>query len=290
MKKQLRISSGLVMHANPVGDVWDYMRRGFDFHQRMGFDAVDLSLNLYTNLLGEKTLEMVERGLAYSQEIGLPIELCHLPFLTETGAEERAHFDARMHMGIECAKRLGVKYAAIHPDLSSTLPLTRYNRQEQHDRVMKALEPYAEHAAKAGVRLALENMRPLLLSEPYHRYCSQPDELCAVADALGLDVCWDFGHANIAGLKQSDALACVGKRLKMLHVNDNFGTEDVHLAPWLGRIDWADAMKGLSAVGFDGLLNYELIAVNVPLELRPAYTRYAVEAAQKLNAMLCGGE
>lgn len=280
---KLRISTGLVLHDLPVGDVWDYMRRALDFHKAAGFDAGDLSLNLYTNLLGEKTPEMLERGMKYAEQIGLPIELCHLPFNIYNSPQEV--FDARLSLGIDCAKQLGIKAAAIHPP-TDTLPLSAYDPKQQHEQAVRLLAPHAEHAARLGVQLALENMRPLILPEPYHRYCMKAEELCAVADELGMGVCWDFGHANIAGAKQSEELAIVGKRLKMLHVNDNHGTIDVHLPPWMGKIDWADAMKGLADIGFDGLLNYELIAVNVPVELRESYTRYAMEAAHKLNELI----
>lgn len=285
MNQKLRISSGLVLHSVPTGDVLDYMRKGFDFHKEIGFDAVDLSLNLYTNLMGDQVEKAAEAALQYSHKIGLPIELCHLPFRTDDDHEPDEHFSIRMRRAIDCAKLLGVQYAAIHPE-SSTLPLEGYNEQAQYDRAMKALAPAADYAAKAGVNLALENMRPLILKEPFHRYCQNPEELCRVADETGIGVCWDFGHAHIAGLKQSEALAYVGKRLKMLHVNDNHGALDVHLSPWLGTIDWADAMKGLSDIGFDGLFNYELIAARVPQELREDYARYAMAAAHRLVSML----
>ena len=101
---KLRISTGLVLHDLPVGDVWDYMRRALDFHKAAGFDAGDLSLNLYTNLLGEKTPEMLERGMKYAEQIGLPIELCHLPFNMYNSPQEV--FDARLSLGIDCAKQL----------------------------------------------------------------------------------------------------------------------------------------------------------------------------------------
>lgn len=286
--KQMRVSCGLVMHAYPKDDAYEFLREGLDFHKRIGFDAGDVSLNFFSNLAGDQLEDVVERGLAYSQKIGMPIELAHLPFSSRGGkntCEDKEHFNRRMHRSIDCAKMLGVKCAVMHPDVS-VLPLEEYDEKVQHDLVMKLLTPFVEHAEKIGLTVVVENM--LMPKQPYpaHRYCMLPDELCKVADALGVGVCWDFGHAHIAGVKQSEGLACIGKRLQMLHVNDNHGTQDVHLAPWQGNIDWADAMQGLSAIGFEGLLNYELIVMHQPAAVRDDSARYALNAARELMKLM----
>lgn len=286
--KQMRVSSGLVMHAFPTDDGFEYLKQGLDFHKRIGFDAADISLNFFSNLVGDQLEEVVEKGLAYSQQIGMPIELAHLPFSSFGGistGEDQEHFTRRMLRSIDCAKTLGVTCAVMHPDVA-VLPLDEYDEKVQHDLVMKLMTPFVEHAEKIGQTVVVENM--LIPSRPYpaHRYCMLPDELCKVADELGVGVCWDFGHAHIAGVKQSEGLACVGKRLRMLHVNDNFGTQDVHLAPWQGNIDWVDAMQGLAATGFDGLLNYELIVKHQPAAVREHSARYALDAAKHLMTLL----
>lgn len=284
MKHKLRVCTGVIPRYKS-GDVKENIRRGFDFQKKMGFEALDFELNRYTRLLGEGVLEAAEYALAYSQEIGLPIEICHLPFRTDADGEPDDHFFSRMYHAIDCAKLLNVTCAAIHPD-SSALPVEGYDIRKQHERSIRILAPSVEYASKQGVKLAVENMRPLFLEVPTHRYCQTAEELCAVADETGIGVCWDFGHANIAGLKQSEALAYVGKRLKLIHINDNTGIQDVHLLPWTGTVDWADAMKGLAAIGYDGLFNFELNSSRVPLEVCEAYARYTMAAAEKLLELM----
>ena len=144
----------------------------------------------------------------------------------------------------------------------------------------------AEHAEKGKVRIAVENMRVVPAAHPVHRYCQTAEELCRVADTLGFAVCWDFGHAHISGLKQSEALAYVGKRLKVLHVNDNVADDDIHLPPFFGTLDWKDAMQGLAATGFDGLFNYEVAAKRIPASLRESFAAYLVRAAQEIQSYL----
>ena len=121
---------------------------------------------------------------------------------------------------------------------------------------------------------------------PVHRYCQEPEELCEVADALGIGVCWDFGHAHINAQKQSEALAYVGSRLKVVHVNDNFAYGDDHIPPFCGSIDWKDAMKGLADIGFAGLLNYEVQTYQVPPSAREAFANYLIQAAREMLTYL----
>ena len=129
-------------------------------------------------------------------------------------------------------------------------------------------------------------MRPVPQSVPFHRYCAEPDELCDIADGLGVGICWDFGHAHIAGLRQSEALEYVGKRLKMLHVNDNFAWEDEHIPPFMGTVDWPDAMRGLRNVEFEGLLNYEISTKRIPECARESFARYLIDAAKRLCELI----
>jgi sugar phosphate isomerase/epimerase len=162
------------------------------------------------------------------------------------------------------------------------VPADEFNRDMERDFVLKHLSPFVEHATKKGVTLAVENMGPVPEKYAIHRYCQNPDEICEVADALGTRVCWDFGHANMAGLKQSESLRHIGSRLAVLHVNDNFGGDDIHLPPFKGNIDWCDAMKGLTDIGFDGLFNFEISADKVPFEMRESFACYLIDSARKI--------
>ena len=70
--------------------------------------------------------------------------------------------------------------------------------------------------------------------------------------------------------------------MKVIHVNDNTGMDDDHLPPFMGNINWRDAMHGLSLVGFEGLFNFEVAAGRVPAEMRRAYADYLVSSAREL--------
>ena len=281
--KKLRTCSGLNLHSYSKEALADYIGVGLEFHKENGFDAADIGMGLF-DLTPEGWKPQVERAGEKADEIGIRFELCHLPFLGGNPQSNEALLEAfarKMHCAIDAAAALHVDFAVLHP---STAPLSmkKYDRGEQRDFVLRHLSPFAEHAAQAGVSLAVENMRILPSVMATHRYCQEPDELCEVADALGMSVCWDFGHANTVGFKQSEALSYIGKRLKVLHVNDNDGIEDEHLPPFMGNVNWRDAMHGLALAEFDGLFNYEVLAGKLPSALRKTYARYLAESAETL--------
>lgn len=284
--KKLRTCSSLNLHYHPKDDLSDYIKTGLAFHKEMGLDAADLPIPLL-DLSSDGWQPYAERALLDSEEIGVRFELCHLPFSVKICQDPSALplFNERMHRAIDAAAFLGVDYAVLHPNTTS-VPMDKYDRTEQYDSVMSHLAPFAEHALRVGLNIVVENMRVVHGAAPVHRYCQSPDELCDIADALGIGVCWDFGHAHISGVKQSEGLAYVGKRLKVLHVNDNFGDDDIHILPFTGKVDWRDAMHGLALVGFDGLFNYELSAGRIPETMRRVFAQYAMDAAAELMSYI----
>ena len=260
----------------------DYIRASAEFAKRKGFDALDFAFCIpgITDAGWEKH---VECALAASEEFGIKYEVCHLPFNGKVATDPSVipEFNIKVHNGIDAAAMLGAEYAVVHPN-TTTIKRIRFNEKEAFESVVSHLAPFVEHAERVGVKIVVENMRPVPMMYPYHRYCQEPEELCAVADKLGTGICWDFGHANLAGFRQSEALAYVGSRLKLLHVNDNKGIDDDHLLPFHGSVDWRDAMHGLALAGYNGLFNYELHTPDIPFPLREKFAELAVETAEEL--------
>ena len=243
-----------------------------------GFDAAETSVEVFPDNCWQ---ELVEQAAQEADALGIPFKICHLPFYMDPELACRPECTEVLRTAVDKAKVLGAEYAVVHPN-TTTMPVSRFDRKVAYDFVMRHLSPVADYAAKVGVKLAVENMRLVPGIRQSHRYCQDADELCEVADALGVDICWDFGHANLAGFKQSEALEYIGKRLKVLHVNDNNGADDDHLAPFMGNVDWVDAMHGLALAEFDGCLNYEVNTARIPAQLRMDFAKYLADAADKL--------
>lgn len=280
---EFRISTGLDLHVFPREDMLEFIRQGLLVHKSIGFHAVDVSYRLLSGF-GEDVVGGIEKVKAMAEEVGVSMELGHLPFGMNPYAPVEI-FNQRVHDSIDAMAMLGIHYAVMHPN-TLTERLIQFDCQARYDSVMEHLSPFVEHANRVGLNIVIENMRLVHENYAVHRYCGDPEELCKIADALGVGICWDTGHAHINGIKQSEALAYIGSRLKMLHLNDNFGEDDIHLAPFMGTIDWADVMKGLKTVGYNGILNFELKAPGNTPEIRRAFGEYVYTAAQELMRMM----
>jgi len=281
--RKLRLSSQLSFYPRTEGEeLGEFLKNSMIFNRDLGFDTVDFSMGLL-NLSDVGWQARAELAKRASEEVGMPFAVCHLPFGSQVSKSTQSaeSFNEQMHRAIDVAALFGVEHAVLHPN-STTIPMRRFDRTEQYDLVMSHLAPFAEHAARVGVNLALENMRVVPSFVPVHRYCQAPEDLCRVADALGIGVCWDFGHAHISGIKQSEGLAYVGNRLRVIHVNDNFATDDEHILPFTGTVDWRDAMHGLALADYNGVFNFELAVSRVPAIARRPYAQYAVAVATEL--------
>lgn len=263
----------------------DYVRSSLEFYEKHGFDAAEFNsqaLELYTD--GWK--QQMEDILKIAEVSKVRFATAHLPFHGGSNKNEEflSNFDISMHNAIEAMALLGVDYAVFHPNVG-TVVAKDYNFKAQLDKSLAELSPYVEHAERLGLKLVVENMRIGQGIRYFHRFCQAPDELCELADALGIGICWDFGHANISGIKQSEALAYVGKRLKAIHVNDNTAVDDDHVPPYSGNVDWADAMHGLALAEYKGTFNFELTA-RCPESARGAYVDYIVALGKALMELI----
>ena len=278
----MRLCSRINLNFCKNPSIEERIKNGLFFLKEKGFDAADFTMKLIEPL-GDDWRRCIEKALLYTEESGISFEISHLPFSLKAATDPSylPKFERDVFNAIDASKMLGVDYAVIHPN-TVTVSIEDFDRQKSYDFVMAHLSPFVEYADKVGVTIAVENMRVVHKAFPTHRYCQEPDELCEIADSLGIPICWDFGHANIGGICQSEAIKYIGSRLKVLHVNDNTGADDDHLPPFIGKIDWRDAMKGLSDIGFTGLFNYEIATDKIPESLRGVFADYLVSAAKEI--------
>lgn len=274
--KNLPICQVLNCFKYPMDDFVSYICYGLDAHKRIGFDCVNFSLeqnNLNLNTHG-KELDAVIR---YANDIAMPFRLSHLPFLSTSEEAIKNAIDVTKHMGVD--------YTVVHP-IAPVMPAAEYSEKAAYEQNKVYLSNIVEYANKVGVKVTLENMRLGYLDGSVKRYCADMESLIRQADELEIGICWDTGHAHAAGHVQSEAIKAAGSRIKMLHINDNFAAGDYHLAPFVGTIDWQDTMDGLSAIGFDGILSFEVSTKHMQDEEAFAYGQYLHTAGKKLLKMM----
>lgn len=239
------------------------------------------------DLLKENWEERAMQDWKSACEKGLTFRYAHLPYDYPSAAQDWERFYTATCRAIDLAVRFGVECAAIHP---CTFMTRNYDAERMRQESLEFLRPYCEYAKQQGLALALENMRGAGQSaDPaIRRYATQVEDVLDLAQMLDIGICWDTGHGHISAQEQAASLRRIGPRLRMLHINDNFAEDDVHLAPFLGRVDWNGVASALRDIGFAGAINLEVNCFGCPLPARTAYVNYMGEAARQLRSMVMG--
>lgn len=156
--------------------------------------------------------------------------------------------DLRVHQSMEIAQRMGLKAVIFHTNYIVNFRLKSYvntwlDLNEAYWR--KILEEFPEQM------IYMENMfddAPVMLTRLAERMSDEPR----------FAVCLDIAHAMISGTALENWFTSLKPYVSHLHINDNDGIEDLHLAVGSGILDW----KRFSQWGRD-LVNKPSILIEV---------------------------
>ena len=255
------------------------------FAAGLGFQEIDLSLDtpLLTQPGWEKEIEQRVNTVAHA---GLSVRYMHLPFDYPAAGDEEGweKLSEATINGLLSMKRYGVSCAAIHPRSYMT---EHYDEDDEYRKAYSFLLPFCAEAHRLGLHLCIENMRGAGRSAPQkiRRFGMDTDILLRLADELDEKVCWDTGHAFISLQNQKKSILKIGNRLCLVHINDNFGEDDIHLAPYLGRVPWDEIMGALAEIRYQGSLDMEVSCRHIPEELWPVYGRMIAASGLRLIHM-----
>lgn len=154
--------------------------------------------------------------------------------------------------GLDAAKAMGAELMVIH---TGYMPqFSRGGRRHWFRNWAERMPRVVEHAAKLGVTLAIENT-----------WDERPDVLLHLADLLPDDsvkFCLDTGHVNtFSRINISYWWEAIGERVVALHLHDNDGLSDDHLAPGRGTFDFGRLFDHIV-----GLEKLPLLDLEVDLE------------------------
>ena len=219
------------------------IEEGFDIIAGAGFDCVDFPLNIYS--VGSAPegsaarymysdgwrnfAKRVKNALAAS---GLTAYQGHALWGLYTDLQSYIPPEKQYFRQLEAAALIGIKYLVFHP----IPPSFRSESQSDYDKIMnyniKWFGQLVGTAEKYGVSIALENTFPHRENKPgdgFYPFASA-ESMLELADGLRSDnvsICLDTGHANVEfGKKTPELIGKLGKRLRVLHVHDNFGIRD----------------------------------------------------------------
>ncbi len=232
--------------------------------------------------------EWVHSIKALGDELGLEFSQTHSVFydIGDKTLDGIAWRDELVRRSIIASGIIGAKWVVLHP---GSIESNGMSPEQSIKANVEYFTPYVKLAKENGVGIALENL-PDFARQNGRRFGGTVAEIIDLVDAFNDDavgVCWDFGHANIMGCNQAEALRAIGNRLVAVHVQDNYGVNDDHLAPFYGTIDWPVIMKTLKEINYKYDFTYEIhnFTDRVPLELRDICLEYSVKIGEYLISL-----
>ena len=224
-----------------AGFCWLDYNFGMDLGRKNGVFGPDPAAHL-TSVLRE------------GERLGTAFVQAHAPMgkPIERGAYHRDFVEMNLRCIESCAV-LGIDRLVIHsgyePGISKEECFAR-NR----DFFMELL-PAAE---KYGVTILVENFNKMCVDGLYW-IDNAPDLLALIelVDHPFFHAVWDAGHANMQDMPQDEALRILGSHVMALHVQDNMGDTDAHMAPFFGTMNPDSLMRGLLDIGYRGYFTFE---------------------------------
>ena len=148
--------------------------------------------------------------------------------LNSTDAGIRACSIDRVRKSMEAAAALSCRGVVFHTNYLTGFKSNSY----RYKWVMDHAEFYTALAEEyRGINIYIENMfddTPELL----RRLCD------SMKDVPNFGVCFDIAHANLWSMPLKGWIETLGPYIRHMHVNDNFGDEDSHMAVGEGSLNW----------------------------------------------------
>jgi sugar phosphate isomerase/epimerase len=198
----------------------------------------------------------VEQVARFAERYGVRVNSVHGPSGWPTNGHWLADADpavrrlaiAERIQAMEGAARLGARYMVVEYEAYPNWPFWPHGQPpvarfpDARVRWRESLEQLLAPAARAGIRLALENIDDL----PSADLAAELDTL----DPALVGVCFDASHAAYGGRLEAE-LDLLASRLIGTHLSDNdclAGPEysDRHWRPGLGALDWSRLLHRLA--------------------------------------------
>lgn len=208
--------------------------------EKLGFDYIEWVCE-WPRFLDQNLFEKLKELMS---SFNLPLTL-HAPFSdlnvasfneiirkASMGAVEKA-----LHRAVD----LGAVAVTIHPGHCS--PVSRKYPKEYLRIHRSSLEKIARTAEELGVNVGVENMPrfPILDAQT-------PERLKNIIDGIPIGVTFDVAHLNTTGADFEGFITNFKDRVIVLHLHDNHGSEDEHLALGEGNIPWEVLLPKLPKV------------------------------------------
>ena len=253
--------------------------------KRLGFETMDLGfpqlaydataktiLPSRYDLSAEEFMQPYVNMKKYAEQFEIGIAHAHAPFpIWRKGEDEHNAF---MMTALEKVMRtcaaVGCPAVVVHP-------VTRSNKKDEWETNMSLYRQLMPIAKETGVKICLENLFTVGTGRVLEGVCADAEEAVRYIDALNAEAgadcfgfCFDVGHANLLHKNIRRYLEILGNRLTCLHIHDNDGQNDLHMAPYTQTryyktctcaLDWELFIEGLRSIGYRGSMCFETFRV-----------------------------
>lgn len=201
--------------------------------------------DVFVQYYHRKNLEFDEiRQIDYCREIGLNIIFCHLGYKNineiwiegENGETVTNEFIK----DLDLMKEKQINMVVMHLTTSRVAPMYNEIGLERIKKIVK-------HAKEIGIKIAFENTR----KQGFLEYI-----LGNIKDE-NVGVCLDSGHLHFH-FDNKFNYEFFKNRYFAVHLHDNDKTDDLHLLPFDGTIDWTNLLSKLKENNYNGPLTLEL--------------------------------
>lgn len=210
---------------------------------------------------------------AVGESVGMSFDFIHAPFrgINDFWLEGDAYRNLydRMRLTIDLAASNAVPMVIFHlssgwePPAMSEIGFSRFDE----------LVDYAE---QKEVTVCFENLRAV-------------DNLLAIMerykDRKYVKYCYDCGH-EFAYTQGKDWIKIFGDKLACVHIHDNLGYDrsidpDFHYLPFDGKLDYADMVRRLDEVGYEGPIMLEVFNTTKPEYLEMTEDEFFATCAER---------
>lgn len=255
--------------ATTIGEMYKYAPVPADAvrcYKNTGFRYLDYSF--YTVHTGNSPFladsdkewkQQVEDAGKAAEECGFKFVQSHAPGYNPMGkADDHSACLRAMSRSVEACGMLGIPTSVVHTSFSQAhlYPMAKetyfkYNRE--------FLRGMLETAEKYGVTVCIENSSVRNMRDQYFpRTPEEMNEFVEYMDHPLLKCCWDTGHAVMEGkTDQYEDFKKLGANLKAVHIHDNNGLSDQHIAPYCGFLQMDSVIQGLIDINYSGYFTYE---------------------------------
>lgn len=248
--------------ATTTGDFGRYSDSYYDcikWVSEAGFRYLDLSLyNVKAdNLLfyGDNWREEALKIKEYAESLGCTFVQCHSPNTNNLGDNENSYSDAvfKTKRAVEICGILGIPNIVVHAGWNGKIK-DKETWFKENKRFYSEIFPLME---ENNVNVLCENSTVKNMGDMYYLISGKDmKEFCSYVNHPLFHACWDTGHANCEGNQYDDILA-IGDDLYAVHFNDNRGTGDEHIIPFMGTVNVNEVIDALIEIGFRGPLTFE---------------------------------